>query len=102
MTGRRGSRAALLFIALCSTQSCASIQLGIWANADLFPDERTDLGFRHDAARGDSISSAILKPLAFLAAVPFTLAWDIVTFPVQVSDGYYPYGNKWRPESTKR
>ena len=60
----------------------------------------------HRFQKSDTEGPGLRDPtLLILVAMPFTLAWDVVTFPVQALGDYYPYGEKANPrapESEKR
>ena len=47
-----------------------------------------------DGKAPSRISSEFVNNFVGLLLTPFTLAFDIVAFPVQIFGGYHPYGEK--------
>ena len=89
MTRRSVARRTLLLASCFLLAGC--LTLTMWEKRD-----RSDLvSFPEREGRQPSrISTEWVNNFVGLVLTPFTLVFDIVTFPVQIFGGYYPYGEK--------
>lgn len=76
-------RLSFAFLMLAAPPSCATMNL-----LDGFDPAPT-----HDGSTLTPIVGCITATVALLPAIVF----DILTFPIQLAFGYYPYGSKCKP-----
>ena len=84
---KRFSLKLLALAALCVTPSCATDHLLEWAN---------DRPSTYD--QPDTQRSTYVRAGGTVLAFPFTVIWDVITFPFQLAFGVHPYGEENSPE----
>lgn len=79
---------AAIPILLFAFQSCATNHLINWGQ-----------GRPSIWSQASEDDSAFVRPTGAILAMPVTLAWDVLTFPVQWFWDIHPYGPEFSPES---